>query len=209
MPTPIASRLLRNGDSYLLDDADLKGGFRSVATIAERNAIALVARRVGMVVFVQEDSSEYTLRGTIGNASWIVRPSFSGKLHTTFSVVNVLLLQQFDPYTFQQYCAQKIVNWFNAQTASDRTITFPTTYFNMLCAVGDKETTQYGKVLPDSTTYLGECLFVYDAAASSTATTLKLEDLFCLSKTLIPLGDSVETAMNEYAERKSSENADG
>lgn len=56
---------------FLLEDIYLRGGYRTVATIADRNAIRPPARKQGMVVFVQEDSTMYWIPGSTGGiAAW-------------------------------------------------------------------------------------------------------------------------------------------
>lgn len=205
MTTPIGSRLQRIGDTYLLDDQDLRGSYRVVATIAERNAIALTARKAGMVVFVQADQTEYTLRGAIGNNNWTVKTPFAGKLHTVHtSIVRISTLQQYDPYTFEVYAKQFICDYFNALAAASRVLNSPVTYFKLLRGVGTAATTE-GTTLPGSATYLGDATFLYDGAASSEIVTLETSKLLCISKSLIPLGDSVIAAMDEYALRKEAE----
>jgi len=200
MPTPITSRLLRTGDSYLLDDNDLAGGYRSVATIAARDAIPLTARRLGMVVYVQADKTEYQLRASISNGSWEQRPLFSGKAHTVAQIMSVGDLVQYSPMTFEQFAAVRVRQWFNALDASKRILNKPLYYFKIVCAVGNASLSE-GTVLPPDTEYLGDATFVYDNAGTAAAVTLDESSLICLSKTLIPLGDPVIRAMTEYAER--------
>lgn len=202
MPTPIGSRLLRTGDTYLVEDTDIHGGYRSVVDIAERNAIPLGARRVGMTVYCQADKTEYQLIGTVSNSSWNTRPLFSGKLHQVGSIVSVAPLQQFDPYTFELYAAQVVVNWFNQLPAVNRVLNNPVYYFKVLCAVGSTPSVMMGSDLPTNTKYLGDATFIYDAAASVTPVILNRLMLVGISKSLIPLGDAVIAAMDEYAVRK-------
>lgn len=52
MAIAMGTNFTRSRGSHLVDDQDLKGGFRVVNSIAERNAIALPARRQGMIVRV-------------------------------------------------------------------------------------------------------------------------------------------------------------
>lgn len=205
MTTQISSRFQRTGDTYLLEDADLRGGYRVVATIVERNAIGLTARKAGMVVFVQADKTEYTLSGGTGNNYWTVRTPFTGKLHSVHtSLVRVSTVQQYDPYTFEVYARQFICDYFNALTASARVLNTPITYFKLLRAVGTPATS-VGTTLPAASQYLGDITFIYDGAASNETVTLVPANLICISKTLIPLGDSVIAAMDEYALRKDAE----
>lgn len=204
MPTPLASRLQRTGDTYLVEDTDIHGGYRSVADLAERNAIPLSARRVGMTVYCIADKTEYQLIGTVSNGAWTIRPLFSGKLHGVATLIVTGPLQQFDPYTFEAYAAQQIVLWFNLLPSANRVLNTPVAYFKILCAVGAPSVT-VGKTLPANTTYYGDATFIYDAAASSSAVTLNATMLVGISKSLIPLGDAVIAAMDEYAVRKAGE----
>lgn len=206
MTTPIGSRLQRTGDTYLLDDADLKGGYRVVATAAERNAIGLTARRQGMIVFVQADQTEYQLKGGTGNANWTVKTPFTGKLHTLHTaLIRVGTLQQYDPYTFEVYARAFIADYFNALSANLRVLNSPVIYFKLLRAVGATAETSIGTTLPANTTYLGDATFLYDGAASAEPVQLGASNLICISKSLIPLGDAVIAAMDEYALRKDAE----
>lgn len=60
------------GVPYILEDIYLRGGYRSVATIAERDAIKPAARKQGMVVYVREDTTMYWLPDTVtsGADAW-------------------------------------------------------------------------------------------------------------------------------------------
>lgn len=75
-------RFARTGDSFLLQDADLRGGFRIVNSIAERDAIPLPARKSGMVVRVAQISGtvDYTLPvgRPITNVGWEVEQNGGG-----------------------------------------------------------------------------------------------------------------------------------
>ena len=200
MPTPIPSRLQRTGDTYLLDDNDLAGGYRSVATVAARDAIPLTARRLGMTVYCQADKTEYQLRASLTNGSWEQRPLFSGKAHSVAQIMSVGDLAQYDPYTFENYAAIRVRQWFNALDASKRILNKPLYYFKIVCCTGTASLAE-GTVIPPGAQYLGDATFVYDNAGSATAVTLVESSIICVAKTLIPLGDQVIAAMNEYAER--------
>jgi len=52
------------GIPYILEDVYQKGGYRSVATVAERDAIKTAARKQGMLVYVREDNTLYEIPGT-------------------------------------------------------------------------------------------------------------------------------------------------
>ncbi|MND62237.1 hypothetical protein D3C80_535130 [compost metagenome] len=77
MATSISQRFEKAGDFYLLDDVDLRGGFRVVTSLAERDAIPLPARKQGMVVRVLDKVAGTTVNyelpfgKPITNANWI------------------------------------------------------------------------------------------------------------------------------------------
>lgn len=82
MATNISQRFVKTGDFYLLVDTDLRGGFRIVSSIAERDAIPIQARKQGMMVRVIEASGitnwELGFGKPITNAGW-VEASLGGK----------------------------------------------------------------------------------------------------------------------------------
>lgn len=82
MATNISQRFVKTGDFYLLVDTDLRGGFRIVSSIAERDAIPIQARKQGMMVRVIEPSGitnwELGHGLAITNAGW-VEASLGGK----------------------------------------------------------------------------------------------------------------------------------
>lgn len=51
-----------------------KGGFRSVDTLGERDAITLPRRREGMLVWVKDEDRFYHLKGSVDNSSWVHTP---------------------------------------------------------------------------------------------------------------------------------------
>ena len=52
------------------DSNDLLGGFYQVETIEERNNIPSKRRRIGMMVYVEEDEYIYQLKGGLNNNNW-------------------------------------------------------------------------------------------------------------------------------------------
>ena len=52
-----------------------KGGYRTVATITERDGIFTALREEGMEVYVVETSKKYALVGGISNTNWVERIS--------------------------------------------------------------------------------------------------------------------------------------
>lgn len=203
MPTPIASRLLRTGDTYLLEDTDLAGGYRSVSTIAARNNIPLSARRIGMAVYCIADKTEYLLLNSLVNASWTQRPLFSGKAHAIAQVVAVDPLLQYGPQTFEQYAMTKVREWFNALPSENRVLNKPIYYFKIVCGSGTASL-DAGTILPPPAEYIGDATFIYDSAANTAPVILDNSALVCIAKTLVPLGDAVIKAMDEYADRKAA-----
>lgn len=60
------------GVPFLLEDKYLRGGFRILSTVAERDAIPTAARKVGMRVLVADaELIEYTLTGGTANTDWV------------------------------------------------------------------------------------------------------------------------------------------
>lgn len=60
------------GVPYILEDIYLRGGYRSVATIADRNAIKSAARKQGAICYVRENQTLYWLPDavTAGEEAW-------------------------------------------------------------------------------------------------------------------------------------------
>ena len=60
-------------DEYPTHEAKYgKGGYRSVDTQAERDAIPLSRREIGMLVWVHADNVVYQLQEGLENANWVV-----------------------------------------------------------------------------------------------------------------------------------------
>lgn len=82
MANNISQRFVKTGDFYLLVDTDLRGGFRIVSSIEERDAIPIQARKQGMMVRVIETTGitnwELGFGKPITNAGW-VEASLGGK----------------------------------------------------------------------------------------------------------------------------------
>jgi len=81
--------IITSSGGHALEDLLLRGGFRCVSTLAQRDAIPLQSRKIGMTVAVQETNSEYRLEGAISNASW--RPK-SGITSSIVAVTNLTCL---------------------------------------------------------------------------------------------------------------------
>lgn len=82
MATNISQHFVKTGDFYLLVDTDLRGGFRIVSSLAERDAIPIQARKQGMMVRVigTEGITNWELGygKPLTNAGW-VEASLGGK----------------------------------------------------------------------------------------------------------------------------------
>lgn len=81
------------GIPYILEDIYFRGGYRSVATVTERNAIKSSARKQGMICYVREESKLYWLpTATIaGDDAWQV---FNVNDYLTFSAAEPLALKR-------------------------------------------------------------------------------------------------------------------
>lgn len=78
---------------YLIEDVYIRGGFRTVTAIADRDAIKPASRKKGMMVYVQEDETLYWIPGpsTAGSAAW--KPWDATK-YVNFTLDNPLLLSE-------------------------------------------------------------------------------------------------------------------
>lgn len=88
--TILASRIVPSdsADAYATHDADYgRGGYRSVADIAERDAITEPRRKLGMKVFVNSEQKEYQLIGGIENVNWTEVTGGSGSGVSTLSAL--------------------------------------------------------------------------------------------------------------------------
>jgi hypothetical protein len=67
MPIEVISELVPKNDGAfpVVDDNNIRGGYQTVSTIAERNAIPQDKRKEGMQVFVQASSISYTLEADL------------------------------------------------------------------------------------------------------------------------------------------------
>ena len=59
-----------------------KGGYRTVATITERDGIFTALREEGMEVYVVETSKKYALVGGISNTNWVESTSITPGANT-------------------------------------------------------------------------------------------------------------------------------
>jgi len=77
-------------DSYPTHEDILgKGGYSSVADITARNNISTLRRKVGMMVFVQEDSKTYQLQGGIDNDKWVEFINGSNQTETVSNTLKI------------------------------------------------------------------------------------------------------------------------
>lgn len=67
MAVPITSFLSKASAAipFLLRDSDLRGGYRVVTTVEDRDAVAIGARTVGMMVFVSNDAAFFQWDGSL------------------------------------------------------------------------------------------------------------------------------------------------
>lgn len=85
MPIPLISEIIpkNNGDFALLDDSNIRGGFRVVNNLTERNAIPADRRKIGMKVFVISTDNIYTLENDL--SSWTVDTTFTQNLQSAYN----------------------------------------------------------------------------------------------------------------------------
>jgi hypothetical protein len=79
--TNVAARVVPfdTADTYAThDDTYGRGGYRAVATVAERDAIPSPRRKEGMLVYVVADNKTYQLYGGITNSNWIIYATGGG-----------------------------------------------------------------------------------------------------------------------------------
>lgn len=60
------------GVPFIVEDKYVRGGYRVLATITERDAIAVAGRKAGMLVHTQDDHNIWELVGGTGNANWVL-----------------------------------------------------------------------------------------------------------------------------------------
>ena len=110
-------------DIYATHDEEYgRGGYRSVATIVERDAIPVDRRKEGMKVFVRDEDKEYQLKGGIDNTHWELGVKF-----------NIESLPDLDPVYLTDYVAVSrngvmykttVRKLLNAIGASGRKVTY-------------------------------------------------------------------------------------
>ena len=72
MPIGLSDYLLALGNFHLIEDTALKGGYRIVADITERDAISVASRKEGMRVFVISSGETYQLDAGLANWNWVL-----------------------------------------------------------------------------------------------------------------------------------------
>lgn len=88
--TKVTSSLVPNSelDNYPTHQAKYgKGGFRTVKTLTQRDAILTSRRDTGMLVYVIQDSTIYQLKGGLLNVNW-KKLNLSGNTDTTVYTLN-------------------------------------------------------------------------------------------------------------------------
>ena len=123
------------GDNPFIDDAIIKGGYRVVRTIKERNAIDCCHRKLGMkVMVIGQDYSykDYILKGenTCSNDNWFLNEGGSGPVIDTINDSDVTLLNDYGDLDItkdietQQYLNQVLSSILqtilNNQTVGDK-----------------------------------------------------------------------------------------
>ena len=77
MPIPLIAEITPHTDAYaLVDDSNIRGSFRTVATIVDRNAIAVDKRKEGMQVYVTGTTTTYVLGSDL--TTWTALTSGGG-----------------------------------------------------------------------------------------------------------------------------------
>jgi hypothetical protein len=73
MPIDLISKIKpkNSGQFPVYEDVDVEGGFQVRVDITDRDSIPTLNRKIGMLVFVQSDSTYYTLSGGITNLDWV------------------------------------------------------------------------------------------------------------------------------------------
>lgn len=95
------------GDSPFIDDSIIKGGYRVVRTVKERNAIDCCHRKLGMkVMVIGQDYSykDYILKGehACSNDFWVLDENGSGPITETINDSDVTLLDDYSDLEVNQ-----------------------------------------------------------------------------------------------------------
>ena len=84
MPLPLIAEIVPQGSTYaLLDDSQLRGSFRIVNTLTERNNIVPDKRKAGMWVFVISTDTIYVLQNDL--VTWAVNATASANLQAAYN----------------------------------------------------------------------------------------------------------------------------
>lgn len=88
MPIELISKIKpKNGGLFpIVEDVDVEGGFQVRADTTDRDSIPTANRKIGMLVFVQSNSTYYTLNGGITNSNWIAAALGSSIVAETIAV---------------------------------------------------------------------------------------------------------------------------
>jgi hypothetical protein len=107
MPIPLISKIkpYNSGAFPVFEDVDGYGGYQVRATIADRNSIPTLNRKIGMAVYVQADGYLYTLGAPGDNSNWLqasdnnmfgdVIGSTANNSIISFSKLNVVTLEKY------------------------------------------------------------------------------------------------------------------
>ncbi len=85
MATPVSTNFSKSNTNvaFIVEDIDVRGGFRVVTSIADRDAIRVPARKAGMIVRVfnteTQEFDDWTLRpDNLSNSGWVKEVKSSG-----------------------------------------------------------------------------------------------------------------------------------
>jgi len=93
----IAELVAKNGASFaLMDDNNIRGGFRCVTNLTERNSISSDKLKYGMKVFVQSTDLVYQLQSDL--ITWIVDTALSQSLQSAYNNGNTIQLVNGSPF---------------------------------------------------------------------------------------------------------------
>lgn len=188
-------RLTRTGDSYLLSDSDLRGGYRTVETISQRDNIPLPARTIGMTVFVRSTGKEYWLLSNIGNAAWQIKESanstYTELLHYFGDV------RTYNESEFEELPIAALVEYVNQGPGVPGT----RAYFRIKLwqIENPSEAIEHD---PNGGEYVGEVTVTF---TGNPLTIVQDFDFFLISKYLVPQPDTVSSQITKYSERRAAD----
>ena len=101
MPIPLIAEIVpkNNGAFALIDDTNIRGGFRIVSNLTERNAIPSDKRKEGMRVFCISTDTVYSLQADL--IGWAVDATTSANLQAAYNAGAQINTTTGNPVTFQ------------------------------------------------------------------------------------------------------------